>query len=61
MQEHDTHPLIKEVPGHLLQFEEKIFGMSLTQLLADLGAVFGIIALTASVPLVPRIVIACSC
>ncbi len=57
MQEYDKHPLLKEVPGHLLQFEEKIFGMTLTQLLSDLGAGVGIIALTASVPLVPRIVV----
>ena len=47
----------REVPGHLLQFEEKIFGMTLTQLLSDLGAVFGIITLTASMPLVPRIMV----
>ncbi len=57
MQEYDKHPLLKEVPGHLLQFEEKIFGMTLTQLLSDLGAGVGIISLTASVPLVPRIVV----
>lgn len=57
MQEYDKHPLLKEVPGHLLQFEEKIFGMTLTQLLSDLGAGVGIVALTASVPLVPRIVV----
>ncbi len=56
MQEHNTSPLRKEVPGHLLQFEEKIFGMSLTQLLTDLGALFGLLAVTTSVPLVPRIV-----
>jgi hypothetical protein len=55
MHEHD--PLRKEVPGHLLQFEEKIFGMSLMQFLSDLGAAVGIIALTTSVPLMPRIVI----
>ncbi len=57
MQEHDIPSLIKVVPGHLLQFEEKIFGMSLTQLLSDLGAAFGIVAVTTSVPLVPRIVV----
>src|SRR5450755_1054282 len=57
MQEHDSHPLLKAVPGHLLQFEETIFGMSLTQLLSDLGAAVGIMTLTASVPLIPRIVI----
>ncbi len=57
MRDAHTHPLLKEVPGHLLQFEEKIFGMTLTQLLSDLGATVSIIALTASVPLVPRIVV----
>src|SRR5581483_5092418 len=57
MHEHELPPLRKEVPGHLLQFEEKIFGMSLTQLLTDLGALFGIIALTASLPLVSRAII----
>jgi hypothetical protein len=57
MQEYDKHPLLKAVPGHLLQFEEKIFGMTLTQLLSDLGAAVGILALTTSMPLVPRIVV----
>jgi hypothetical protein len=56
MPEHDTSPLRKEVPGHLLQFEEKIFGMTLTQLLSDLGAAVGIVACTASVPLAPRVI-----
>jgi len=55
MPEHESYPLIKTVPGHLLQFEEKIFGMSLTQLLSDLGALFGTLALTESLPLLPRI------
>src|SRR6267142_135002 len=57
MQEYNQHPLLKEVPGHLLQFEEKIFGMTLTQLLSDLGAAVGIGALTTSMPLVPRIMV----
>jgi hypothetical protein len=57
MQEQDTHSLRKAVPGHLLQFEEKIFGMSLTRLLSDLGAGVSIAALTASMPLVPRITV----
>lgn len=52
----EKHPLLREVPGHLLQFEEKIFGMSLMQLLSDLGAAVSIIALTTSLPLRPRIV-----
>ncbi len=56
MQEYNNHPLRKEVPGHLLQFEEKTFGMTLMQLLSDLGVAVSILALTASVPLVPRIV-----
>jgi hypothetical protein len=29
LHEYEEHPLVKEVPGHLFQFEEKIFGMSL--------------------------------
>ena len=56
MPEYDTPSLTKVVPGHLLQFEEKIFGLSLTQLLSDLGALFIIIAITTSLPLIPRIV-----
>jgi hypothetical protein len=55
MPEQDIHSLRKAVPGHLLQFEEKIFGMSLTQLLSDLLAGVSILALTASLPLGPRI------
>jgi len=59
MQEHDTtHSLIKDVPGHLFSFEEKVFGiMTLTQLLCDLGAGVGILALTASFALVTRILV----
>ena len=56
MYEHEEHPLVKEVPGHLFQFEEKIFGMSLTQLLSDIGAGVGILSITAGLPLVARIV-----
>ncbi len=55
--EPNANPLIKKVPGHLLQFEEKIFGMTLTQLLSDLAAVFGTISVTGSLPLIPRIVV----
>src|SRR5438045_1167473 len=57
MQERDSNPLLKEVPGHLFQFEEKIFGMTLTQLLSDLRAGVGIVSLTGSLPLVPRLVV----
>ena len=53
----DRHPLIKEVPGHLFQFEEKIFGMSLNQLLCDLGAGVSLFSLTSALPLVPRLVV----
>jgi hypothetical protein len=53
----EQHTLHKEVPGHLLQFEEKIFGMTLMQLLSDLGVAVGILVLTTSVTLVPRIII----
>src|SRR5258708_3917753 len=57
MHEHVEHPLVKEVPGHLFQFEEKIFGMSLTQLLSDIGAGVGIVSITAGLPLVARILV----
>ncbi len=57
MHEHEEHPLVKEVPGHLFQFEEKIFGMSLTQLLSDIGAGVGILSVTASLPLIARIAV----
>jgi predicted DNA-binding protein (UPF0251 family) len=57
MYEHEEHPLVKEVPGHLFQFEEKIFGMSLTQLLSDIGAGVGIVSITASLPLAARILV----
>src|SRR5437764_7456249 len=58
MHEYEEHPLIKEVPGHLFFFEEKIFGMSLTQLLSDVGAGVGILSITAGLPLAARILIA---
>src|SRR5947199_7014259 len=51
------NPLIKKVPGHLFQFEEKIFGMTLTQLLSDLAALFSLISVTSSISLLPRIAI----
>src|SRR6266567_6551691 len=57
MHEHEEHPLVKEVPGHLFQFEEKIFGMSLTQLLSDIGAGVGILSITGGLPLVARILV----
>src|SRR6266699_396218 len=57
MHEHEEHPLVKEVPGHLFQFEEKIFGMSLTQLLSDIGAGIGILSITASLPLIACIAV----
>jgi len=57
MHEHKEHPLVKEVPGHLFQFEEKIFGMSLTQLLSDIGAGIGILSITAGLPLIARIAV----
>src|SRR2546423_11907508 len=58
MHEFEEHPLVKEVPGHLFQFEEKIFGMSLTQLLSDVGAGVGILSITAGLPSVARILVA---
>jgi len=57
MHEYEEHPLVKEVPGHLFQFEEKIFGMSLTQLLSDIGAGVGILSIAAGLPLVARILV----
>src|SRR5258708_3201709 len=57
MNEHDENPLVQEVPGHLLQFEEKIFGMHLSQLLIDLGVIFGIITYTSALALPARIVV----
>ncbi len=57
MHEHEEHPLVKEVPGHLFQFEEKIFGMSLIQLLSDIGAGVVILSITAGLPLVTRILV----
>lgn len=55
-EEPPVSPLIKPVQGHLFKFEETIFGMSLQQLLADLGVMTGSIALTGSLPLIVRIV-----
>ena len=53
----ETNPLIKEVAGHLFTFEEKIFGMSLTQLLTDLGVFTGSFAFTGSLPIIARLII----
>ncbi|GHO50838.1 hypothetical protein [Ktedonospora formicarum] len=53
----ETSPLVKEVPGHLFTFEEKIFGMSLQQLLTDLGALTGSFSLTGSLPLLPHLIV----
>src|SRR5712692_795434 len=50
------NPLEKRVPGHLFQFKERIFGMTLPQLLSDIGAGIGIVSLCSSWPLVARIV-----
>ena len=53
----DTHPLIKDVAGHLFTFEEKIFGMSLTQLLTDIGVLTGSFSFTGSLHIIPRLII----
>jgi hypothetical protein len=58
--EHFTHPLHKAVPTHLFSFEERIFGMTLPQLLSDLGGGLTIAALTAGLPLLPRLIIGAS-
>ena len=55
MQEQDD--LMREVPGHLFSFEEKILGMTLTQFLTDLGAGAGILELTSSLSLAPHIIV----
>ena len=53
-----TNPLVKQVPGHLFSFEEKVFGvMTITQLLSDIGAAVGILAVTSGLSLVPRIIV----
>lgn len=58
LDERNTNPLIKQVPSQLFSFEEKVFGiMTLAQLLSDLGAGVGILLVTGSMPLLPRIVI----
>src|SRR5215469_7858331 len=56
-EEQDPHSLLRPVPGHLFKFEEKIWGMSLQQLLMDLGVLAGSFSFTASVSLVPRVLI----
>jgi hypothetical protein len=56
--ERDINPLVKQVPGHLFSFEEKVFGiMTLTQLLCDIGAGVGILSVTSGLSLVPRLVV----
>ena len=57
IQEERNNPLIKEVPGHLFKFEEKIWGMTLQQLLTDLGVLTGSITFAGSLPLIPRIIV----
>lgn len=56
-EEPQSNPLMKQVPGHLFKFEEKIFGMSLPQLLADLGIMTGSFSLTGSLHPTTRIVV----
>jgi Helicase HerA, central domain len=53
----DANPLVKDVAGHLFSFEEKIFGMSLTQLLTDLGVLTGSFSCTGSLHLIPRLIV----
>jgi hypothetical protein len=53
----DVNPLVKPVAGHLFTFEEKIFGMSLTQLLTDIGALTGSFSLTGSLSMAPRLIV----
>ena len=53
----EENPLLKEVPSHLFTFEEKIWGMTLPQLLSDIGAGVGIFTLTSSLPMPARIAV----
>lgn len=52
----EKNPLRKEVPSLLLRFEEKIWGMTLPQLLSDIGAGVCIFTVTSSLPLASRLV-----
>jgi hypothetical protein len=47
--------LVREVPGHLFHFEEKIFGMRLSQLLTDLCAGLVLVTLLGRLALLPRL------
>jgi hypothetical protein len=55
MDETRFDPLVREVPGHLFHFEEKIFGMRLSQLLTDLCAGLGLVTLFGRLALLPRL------
>ncbi|BCL83598.1 hypothetical protein ccbrp13_60630 [Ktedonobacteria bacterium brp13] len=55
--QHAANPLVKEVAGHLFTFEEKIFGIGLTQLLTDLGVLTGSISFTGSLQSIPRLIV----
>jgi Helicase HerA, central domain len=59
MEEQGYHknPLVKEIPTHLFQFEEKIFGMTLLQLLSDIAACAIIFTLTSSFSLAARLTV----
>ena len=49
--------LIKEIPGQIFSFEETIFGMSLPQMLCDLGGGVCLLAATGGLALEARIVL----
>lgn len=57
MHDPEHNPLVKEVPTHLFAFEERIFGMTLPQVLSDIGAGVGLLALTSSLSLVARVIV----
>src|SRR6266568_9558538 len=57
MPDQQQHSRVKVVPTHLFSFEERLFGVSLNQLLSDLGAGVGILALTERLPLTLRLVV----
>lgn len=53
----ETNQLVKEVQGHLFTFEEKMFGMSLQQLLTDIGVFTSSFSFTGSLPLIPHLIV----
>lgn len=57
MHQQHEHSLLKAVPTRIFSFEEKIFGMTLQQLLTDIGAAASLYALTGGMPSVSRMIV----